>query len=409
MRRKPLFPPVDKASGQRLLSKGVEDHSTLTINGRVSLARKRYFLKGQGSRSPLDALVDATEATVSVATRGLCVGLNGNSKSFERANENLKAAAQLQMSGEKLRQIVEAEGKRVLALEVSGQLGPLWMAAQCKVLAPDGKEVTRVYMGCDGFMAPLVTEVEKQKRLAKVKLRRQKRGKKARPLPSAKTGADGPWKEFKLVFFYDQEMEHRHVALTRGNCEAAGLLMSREAGRLGFAAADERVGNIDGGPWIINQIEFQQMPMSATGLDFYHLSQHVYAAGNAVFGEEDEAGKAWVATLLHRVKHEGYEAMWEHLLEWRKGLTRSKRKVADKLIHYIAERKEMILYPEFLARGWQIGSGPTECQCRLLPDRLKGAGMRWDAENAEAVMALEAMRISGQSPGYWQMCISCPN
>jgi hypothetical protein len=409
MRRKPLFPPVDKGSGQRLLSKGPEPRSTLTVNGRVSLIRKRLYLKGQGSRSPLDALVDAAEATVSVATRDLCVRLNGNSQSFERANENLKAAAQLQMSGEKLRQVVESEGKRVLALEASGQLGPVWMAAQCKVLAPDGKTVTRVYMGCDGFMVPLVTEVEKQKRLAKVKLRRQKRGTKARPLPSAKTGADGPWKECKLVFFYDQEMEHRHVVLTKGNCEMAGLLMSREAGRLGFAAADERVGNIDGGPWIINQIEFQHMPMSATGLDFFHLSQHVYAAGNAVFGEENEAGKAWVAQLLHMVKHEGYEAMWEHLLEWRKGLTRSKRKAADKLIHYVAERKEMILYPEFLARGWQIGSGPTESECRLLPDRLKGAGMRWDADNAEAVMALEAMRISGQSPDYWRMCISCSN
>ena len=69
----------------------------------------------------------------------------------------------------------------------------------------------------------------------------------------------------------------------------------------------------------------------------------------------------------------------------------------------------MIRYPEFMARGWQIGSGPTESQCRLLPDRLKGAGMRWDADNAEAVMVLEAMRISGQSQANWQMCILCSN
>ena len=89
MRRKPLFPPVDKASGQRLLSKGPEPRSTLTANGRVSLIRKRLYLDGEGSRSPLDALVDMAEATVSVATRDLCVRLNGTSKSFERGNENL--------------------------------------------------------------------------------------------------------------------------------------------------------------------------------------------------------------------------------------------------------------------------------------------------------------------------------
>ena len=400
---------MDKKTGQRLLSKGVEDRSTLTVNGRVLLARKRYYLKGEGSRSPLDVLVDAAEATVSVGTRELCVELNGNSQSFERAKKNLKAAAQLQISDEKFRQIVEAEGKRVLALEASGQLGPQWLARECKVLPPQGKEVSRVYMGSDGFMAPLVTETEKQKRRAKIKQKRQKRGKKAKPLPAPKTGADGSWKEFKLVFFYDQDMDHRHVAVTRGNCEVAGQLMARESGRLEFAAADERVGNIDGGPWIINQIQLHKMPMSATGLDFFHLSGQVGKARCRVFGEEDEVGKAWEARLLHQVKHEGYEAMWEHLLGWRKELKRSKRKEADGLIHYVVERKEMIHYPEFLAKGWQIGSVPTESECRLLPDRLKGAGMRWDAENAEAVMALEAMRISGQSQPYWRMCLSCSN
>jgi len=65
----------------------------------------------------------------------------------------------------------------------------------------------------------------------------------------------------------------------------------------------------------------------------------------------------------------------------------------------------MIRYPEFLARGWQIGSGPTESQCRVLPDRVKGAGMRWDADNAEAVMALEAMRQSNQWDAYWRMAL----
>jgi hypothetical protein len=49
----------------------------------------------------------------------------------------------------------------------------------------------------------------------------------------------------------------------------AGKLMQRDARRLGFAAADERVGNIDGGPWIIGQIEVQRIPTTATGLDFF--------------------------------------------------------------------------------------------------------------------------------------------
>ena len=49
----------------------------------------------------------------------------------------------------------------------------------------------------------------------------------------------------------------------------------------------------------------------------------------------------------------------------------------------------MIRYPEFVANGWQIGSGPTEATCKTLTARLKGSGMRGDADNAEAVMGLK--------------------
>jgi len=375
----PLFPPVDKASGRRLLSKGPEPRSALSVNGWVSLRRKRWYLEGQGSRSPLDVLVDAAEATVSVGVRDLCCRLNGNGKSFDRAAENLAKSTQVSMSSEKLREVVEAEGKRALALAKSGELGPDWMAMDCMVVHPQGREVSRVYLGADGFMTPLAT---------------------------AKKGADGPWKEFKAVVFYDQSMEHRLVSVNRGKCQEAGKLMQRDAGRLGCSAADERVGNIDGGPWIIGQIDVRRMPMTATGLDFSHLGENVHQSRRVIFREEDEAGKQRAGELLHLVKHEGYQPFWEELLELRKqSRGQARRQEADRLLHYVAELKEMILYPEFLAKGWQIGSGPTESQCRVLPNRVKGAGMRWDGDNAEAVMALEAMRQSNQWDTYWRMAL----
>jgi hypothetical protein len=62
----------------------------------------------------------------------------------------------------------------------------------------------------------------------------------------------------------------------------------------------------------------------------------------------------------------------------------------------------MIKYPEFVSKGWQIGSGLTEATCKRLTACLKGSGMRWDADNAEALMALEALTRSGQRELYWQ-------
>ena len=94
-------------------------------------------------------------------------------------------------------------------------------------------------------------------------------------------------------------------------------------------------------------------------------------------------------------------AAWTQLLSWRLALKQG-RPAADRLVNYVSERREMIRYPEFQAKGWQIGSGPTEATCKTLTARLKGSGMRWESENAEAFMALEALTQSDQWDEYWE-------
>ena len=254
-------------------------------------------------------------------------------------------------------------------------------------------------------MVPLVTDAEKTSRRQKIKGKRRQRGKKARPLPPKKDGADQGYKEFKIVAFYDETQDHRLVSGTRGDCEAAGRLMRREAGRIAFDRAAEKVGNVDGSPWIRNQIERQSLPLDELGLDFYHLGENVHKARCEVYGEEDHGGKEWAGDVLHQFKHDGYEATWKKLLGWRLRLRRGGRKAADRLLNYVSERREMIKYPGFRTKGWQIGSGPTEATCKTLTARLKGSGMRWDANNAEALMALEALTQSGQWAVYWKTTV----
>ncbi len=43
--------------------------------------------------------------------------------------------------------------------------------------------------------------------------------------------------------------------------------------------------------------------------------------------------------------------------------------------------------------------------CRATTERLKGMGMRWDRDNTEAVMALEALDQSGEWKQYWSLCL----
>jgi hypothetical protein len=374
----------------------------LTVNGRVRLRRRRWHSASEGTTTPLDAWLGTVERTISLGVREMACRLNGDGKNFDKAAANLERTAQVRLSGETLRVLVEVEGRRVLQAQRSAALPVNWSATECRVDPKDTTSPTRLYMGSDGVMVPMVTDQEKQARREAIKQKRRRRGKKARVLPPRKRGADQRYKEFKIVAFYDETQAHRLVSGTRGDCEVAGKLMRREASRIRFDLADERVGNVDGSPWIVNQIERQSLPLDELGLDFYHLSENVHKARREIYGEEDEIGKEWAASILHRFKHEGYEPTWQKLLSWRLRLRSKAKKVADWLLHYVGERREMIKYPEFRSRGWQIGSGPTEATCKTLTARLKGSGMRWDPDNAEALMALEALSQSDQWEDYWR-------
>lgn len=346
----------------------------------------------------MDAWVDALEGTLSLGVREMACRLNGDGKNFDKAAANLARTAQVPLSGETLRVLVETEGKRVVQAQKTGQLPVDWSAADCRTAT--GK--TRVYFGSDGVMVPLVTDAEKRLRRQKVKAKRQRRGRKARPLPARKAGADQRYKEFKVIAYYDETQAHRVVSGTRGDCHVAGRLMRREAARIHLDRADEKVGNVDGSAWIRNQVEQQSLPLDALGLDFYHLAENVHKARRDIYGDDDPTGKQWAGDLLHTFKHEGYEGAWTELLQWRLARSRRHKGRADQLLNYVGERREMIGYPAFAAKGWQIGSGPTEATCKTLTARLKGSGMRWDGANAEAVMGLEALYQSGQWDAYWR-------
>ncbi|MBY0524508.1 MAG: hypothetical protein K2R98_13980 [Gemmataceae bacterium] len=383
----------------------------MTVNGRVSLTRIRWHGTNVGSVTPLDVYVDKAEQTISVGVREMACRLNGDSKNFDKAAENLARAAQVTVSGETLRAVIENEGRCILKAQQSGGLPLPWSASDCTIETKKEATIadktvadrTRLYLGSDGVMVPLVSDVEKKKRRQKIKEKRRRRGKKAKPLPAAKPGADQKYKEFKIVAFYDETQEHRLVAGTKGDCTHAGRLMRLQAARIHFDQVDEKIGNVDGSPWIRNQIEGQSIPLDALGLDFYHLAENVRKARRAVYGEEAEAGQNWAGEVLHVFKHEGYEKAWASLVAWRATLRgKSKRQAADTLLGYASERHDMIRYPEFEKSGWQIGSGPTEATCKTLTARLKGSGMRWNAANAEALMAIEALAQSGLWKNYWQ-------
>lgn len=391
-------------------NKGQELRSGLSLNGRTNVRRQR--LRGSKGESvyPIDRLLDEAEATVSAGVKRLCCELGMDARSFERAVRRLKDAAGLRMGEELFRQTVEREGKAALAMSNSEELEVGWRGSHCLALCPDGQEVSRVYASCDGVMVPTITQQEKDRRRGKVVARRRSmprsKRRRLRRLGAVGKGTDQRYKQVYVSIFYDQSQSHRLVGVSgKDGVEGLSRLLRREAARICLRGAQERRGIVDGAVCLRSHMEV--LPLQEVMLDLYHLSEHVAGAGKATLGES-QAGP-WVSQTLHAVRHEGYEAMFGRLLDWRGALRGHRRKEADRLINYVSQRQEMMGYSRCDAHGWDVGSGPMESMCGVTTDRIKGRGRRWNMDNAVALMELEALHQSNLWDRYCDKRFSINN
>jgi len=359
------------------------------------LSRIVFWNDQQGSVVPMDIFLGIESRHHSLGVGELCCRESLNN-AFVPASDNIKRLAQLEISSSGVRQIVEQEGAAIAQGQHRGQATPDFKADDCT----DKTLIT----GTDGVMVPLVTEQQKRKRRKTQTAKRQKEKRKStakafRP----RRGSDGPYKEFKVVAFYDKDKTHQYVVGTRGNHDVAGRLMRQVGQKLDLSQAQTKYSVSDGASWILNQYTLQLPMLDENILDFYHFRDHVTQASQVLFGEGSQTALAWKEKMMGVAKDQGSLVLLDRLGECLNELTDdAKRKELENLRAYIGKRIAMTDYPYFLDQGYDIGSGPTESFCGCLTQRLKGSGMRWDADHAEAVMALASIYYSHQWDQYWE-------
>jgi hypothetical protein len=366
----------------------------LTSNGTIRIERRVYWYRNEGTDDRLDRWLGISDNSVSVSARELCCMVACDC-SFVKAAMKLKRVGQITVSVQRLREIVEGEGMRMLELRRDGRLGPNWSAEDCTVNPAGG---TQVLVGGDGVMVPVITAAEKAKRRAgrrHVRRRGKSRGRVHR-------GADQGWKEFKIGLFYDADKARCYAFATRGNHEEFGRQLRREALKIHLGKADWKFSVTDGAEWLKRQIRARLPMLDEMILDFYHFAEHVGQASVACWGADTVESKSWTGMVLHMAKHQGALAVLKEIASARSLLRgRAKRNALAKLEQYVGKRVEMMDYPRFVAAGFDIGSGPTEAKCKTVPSRLKGSGMRWNLPNAEAMAALACVDQSNLSDEYW--------
>lgn len=316
--------------------------------------------------------------------------------SFNVASDNLKRTAQLTINGRTVRQLVEAQGRAVLAAQQNGTLVPGFAAADCTNQT--------IITGADGVMVPQVTEQQKRKRRATESAKRARQGRRsAARAGRPKSGSDNPYKEYKIFSLYDPDKSHCHVVGTSGDHEALGRLMRREARRVQLDQAKVKYAVSDGAEWIARQYRRQLPMLDEHILDYYHLREHVIGASQVLYGENTKKAENWREDMMTCVWEQGSLVMLHrlgaYLMRHRSG---PKHEAMQSLQNYVGSRVAMTDYPTFRAMGYDCGSGPTESCCGTLTGRLKGPGMRWDRDNAESIMALAGIYHSKLWRTYWK-------
>ena len=179
-----------------------------------------------------------------------------------------------------------------------------------------------------------------------------------------------------------------------GPMEAAGERLNQEAVRRGIDPAKDLVVCLgDGAPANWNQFGLH-FPHRVEVLDWYHATEHLWAAARDRLGEDGGRVAAWVEARK--------EESWNGDVEAVLAALGSEEGASE--IHYFETNRRRMRYGEFRSRGYPIGSGTVESACkRVIGARLKQAGMRWSKAGAQAVLGLRSQLLSGRWDAVWPL------
>ncbi len=142
-------------------------------------------------------------------------------------------------------------------------------------------------------------------------------------------------------------------------------------------------------------------------LDFYHAASYVKALARALHPDDATAAAQQAEPWCRLLKEEGGATTLAVLRQWACPVRKSSawRAAWWALESYFENSLHRMAYPEYVAEGWQIGSGVVESACKsVVGQRLRGAGKRWGEAGAHALCHVRALyrRETGQWEAFWR-------
>jgi hypothetical protein len=217
------------------------------------------------------------------------------------------------------------------------------------------------------------------------------------------------WREPKLLILYKSDRKGRILKGTRPWIDATMNgpnhlmeLLAFQLHRLGAAQAKSVSFVSDGAPWIWNRLDWVERRAGLDPkrvervLDCCHAVHHVSLALQALGLSEPER-TATYRTLRHQLRAGRSREVVAALRRMAQAEPLDSGVWVE--IEFLDKHEAHLRYDWFGYRGRPLGSGAVESAIRRVINlRLKGNGIYWREENAEAMLVLRAAALTGR----WQ-------
>lgn len=185
-----------------------------------------------------------------------------------------------------------------------------------------------------------------------------------------------------------------------------GHQLRRQAAHVGMDHADQWIALSDGGNGLEEFFDVF-FPRAVKILDFHHATGHLTLLAKLLW--PGKAADRRLTAWCHTLKHAGGQRLLAVLEKLdRDKMTEEARLEHDGVRNYFRNHVHRMNYPEYLRRGWQIGSGSIESACKtVVNQRLSLGGMRWGERGADAVAHLRALYRSDpeQWDAFWALAV----
>lgn len=375
--------------GESARCHGFRHRRLVSLFGPLDYARHYYHCRScHRGHAPLDDLIGLqSHDLTSAADEVVC--LAGLVDSFAAGAQKILARlCGLHLSESTVQRSTEAAGERLAEAQHAGQdIGPTTTWHWHK--DAEGKSVGYVSVDATGVGQQGPGGRKTEGKMVYV-------GMVYNPVPEDRDRWADPWAQRQ------PQWQSRYVAQVRPLGELSQPLR-RQASQVGLDKAERIIAISDGGAGLEDFLRVNFPLVEAVILDFYHVAEYVSKLSKALHPTDEAATTRWREETCEQLKREGGRAVLAELrgLDIRSPAARS---VRDEVVGYFENQVHRMDYPRYRAKGWPIGSGPVESACKtVIGERMKGGGMRWGVDGADAVSHLRALFCSCDNlwKGLW--------